>query len=137
MCGGFGFDPLGLYNFFGPGDEGKRKMETSELKNGRLAMMAITGMAIQEALYKKPVVEQTPFFFKPFLAANEPAAATASSAAAPASAVVVPGDVASGVVEGAAAAVAEPLKDALSDALPAIGEAAAAAASALPDLAGM
>ena len=40
-------------------------MRTSELKNGRLAMMAITGMAIQEAVFKKPVVEQTPIFFKP------------------------------------------------------------------------
>ena len=35
-------------------------MRTSELKNGRLAMMAITGMAIQEAMLKKPVVDQTP-----------------------------------------------------------------------------
>ena len=38
-------------------------MQLAELKNGRLAMMAITGMAVQETLWGKPVVEQTPFFF--------------------------------------------------------------------------
>ena len=65
VSGGFDFDPLNLYNFFGPGEEGRQVMRTSELKNGRLAMMAITGMAIQEAVFKKPVVEQTPIFFKP------------------------------------------------------------------------
>ena len=35
----------------------------SELKNGRLAMMAITGMAVQEFVYGTPVIAQTPFFF--------------------------------------------------------------------------
>lgn len=39
--GNFGFDPLGLY----PTDPAKQKeMELSELKNGRLAMIAIGGM---------------------------------------------------------------------------------------------
>ena len=38
-------------------------METAELKNGRLAMLAITGYAIQEAVYGTPVVDQTPIFF--------------------------------------------------------------------------
>jgi len=65
VSGGYNFDPLNLYNFFGPGEEGRQIMRTSELKNGRLAMMAITGMAIQEAMLKKPVVDQTPLFFKP------------------------------------------------------------------------
>ena len=37
-----------------------------DFKNGRLAMMAITGFAIQEAVYKTPVIEQTPIFFTPF-----------------------------------------------------------------------
>lgn len=39
--GSFGFDPLSL----GPKDEAKyREMELAELKNGRLAMVAIGGM---------------------------------------------------------------------------------------------
>ncbi len=38
-------------------------MKLAEIKNGRVAMMAITGMAVQECLWGNPVVEQTPFFF--------------------------------------------------------------------------
>jgi len=38
-------------------------MKLAEIKNGRVAMMAITGMAVQECLYGAPVIEQTPFFF--------------------------------------------------------------------------
>ena len=41
----------------------RKEMETAELKNGRLAMLAITGYAFQEALYGTPVVDQTPLFF--------------------------------------------------------------------------
>jgi len=40
-------------------------LQTKEIKNGRLAMMALLGFVVQEALYGKPVVEQTPFFFHP------------------------------------------------------------------------
>lgn len=39
------------------------KLATSELKNGRLAMLAITGFAAQEFIFGSPVVEQTPIFF--------------------------------------------------------------------------
>ena len=38
-------------------------MQLAELKNGRLAMMAITGMAVQETVWGIPIVDQTPFFF--------------------------------------------------------------------------
>jgi len=38
-------------------------METAEIKNGRLAMLAITGMALQELISGMAVVDQTPFFF--------------------------------------------------------------------------
>ena len=38
-------------------------MKLAEIKNGRLAMMAITGMAVQEFVYGTPVIAQTPFFF--------------------------------------------------------------------------
>jgi len=62
----FGFDPLGLYTFFGPNEAGKKAMQTAEIKNGRLAMLGITGFAIQEAIFRAPVIAQTPAFFKPF-----------------------------------------------------------------------
>ena len=58
--GDLGFDPLGLYN---KRDGDKKSMETTEIKNGRLAMIAITIYVIQEALYKTPVIEQSPFLF--------------------------------------------------------------------------
>ena len=38
-------------------------MELCEIKNGRLAMIAIVGYAGQEFLLGSPVVQQTPFFF--------------------------------------------------------------------------
>ena len=38
-------------------------MELSEIKHGRLAMLAITGYAAQEFITGIPVVQQTPFFF--------------------------------------------------------------------------
>ena len=83
FAGDCGFDPLGLYNFFGSNIgvmdqlraeqdaefavqlamESRKEMEAAELFNGRLAMMAITGFAIQEAVYGTPVVDQTPLFF--------------------------------------------------------------------------
>lgn len=60
--GNLGWDPLGLY----PEDEaGQRRMQLAEIKNGRLAMIAITAFAFQEAVQKYAVVNQTPFFFKP------------------------------------------------------------------------
>lgn len=81
--GDCGFDPLGLYGFFGSNmavmdqlraerdatfaydlaQENRKEMEASELFNGRLAMLAITGFAFQEAIYGIPVVDQTPLFF--------------------------------------------------------------------------
>lgn len=61
VAGDCGFDPLGLF----PEDKaGQMDMQLKEIKNGRVAMMAITGYAIQEALYRTPVTEQTPLFFK-------------------------------------------------------------------------
>jgi len=81
--GDCGFDPLGLYDWYGQQmpvmvrleaeadpayrmrwDEYNRKeMETAELKNGRLAMLGITGFAFQEFVWGTPVVDQTPIFF--------------------------------------------------------------------------
>merc|ERR1711990_711282 len=59
--GDYGFDPLG----FASGVGAMGTLKTAEIKHGRAAMMAITGFAVQEFLYGKPVVEQTPFFFLP------------------------------------------------------------------------
>jgi Chlorophyll A-B binding protein len=56
------FDPL---NLFPKDKEGQKAMMTKEIKHGRIAMMAILGFAIQEALYNQPVVQETPFFFTP------------------------------------------------------------------------
>lgn len=56
------FDPLG---FLPATEQGKVDMQTKELKHGRVAMIAILGFVVQEALYRVPVVQETPFFFKP------------------------------------------------------------------------
>merc|ERR1712127_90824 len=64
ISGDCGFDPLGLM----PEDkEGMKAMQTKEIKHGRIAMMAILGYVVQEALYRSPVTEETPFFFKSLL----------------------------------------------------------------------
>jgi len=39
------------------------KLKLAELKNGRAAMMAITGFAVSEFFWGKPVTELTPIFF--------------------------------------------------------------------------
>ena len=60
--GDCGFDPLGLF----PKDKKEQFiMQTKEIKNGRVAMMAILGFVVQEALYNSPVTDETPFFFSP------------------------------------------------------------------------
>ena len=66
--GDLGFDPLNLYNTLGGTYDKRSKylMETAEIKNGRLAMVAITTFVLEEFITKKSVVELTPIFFKPF-----------------------------------------------------------------------
>jgi hypothetical protein len=59
--GNLSFDPLGFY----PKDkEGQMRMQTTEIKNGRLAMIAITAFAVQEVISSSGVIQETPFFFK-------------------------------------------------------------------------
>jgi hypothetical protein len=61
--GNLNFDPLGLY----PKDEsGQKAMQLAEVKNGRLAMIAITAFAFQEFVSNQAVINETPEFFKPF-----------------------------------------------------------------------
>jgi hypothetical protein len=62
LPGDFGFDPLG---FFPTDKEGQMAMLTKEIKHGRLAIMALLGFLVQEAIYRVPVVTETPFFFEP------------------------------------------------------------------------
>jgi len=60
--GDLGFDPLGVM----PKDEANMKnMQLAEIKNGRLAMIAITAFAVQEAVSSQGVVDETPLFFFP------------------------------------------------------------------------
>jgi len=60
--GNLGFDPLGMY----PKDQaGQERMQLAELKNGRLAMIAITAFAVQEFVSGTGVIDETPLFFKP------------------------------------------------------------------------
>lgn len=60
--GSLGFDPLNFY----PKDKiGQRRMQLAEIKNGRLAMIAIVGFALQEFLSKSSVVDGAPLFFFP------------------------------------------------------------------------
>lgn len=83
--GDLGFDPLNLYQFFEVlGSDMQferyksdndymvsytvyncRLMEAAEIRNGRLAMLAITSFALQEAVLKTPVIDQTPILFTP------------------------------------------------------------------------
>lgn len=56
--GDLGFDPLGLF----PKDEaGRKTMLAKELRNGRLAMIAIAAFAAQEYVAGSGVVDQVPF----------------------------------------------------------------------------
>ena len=53
-----GFDPLRLYGVRGDTAQGRRAMEDAEFKHGRLAMLAITAFALQEAFTGVGVVTQ-------------------------------------------------------------------------------
>jgi hypothetical protein len=59
--GNLGFDPFGVYP---ANKEGQMRMQTTEIKNGRLAMVAIFAFAIQEAVSSQGVIQETPQFFQ-------------------------------------------------------------------------
>jgi len=62
LPGDFSFDPLGVY----PKDiSGQYDMQVKELKNGRVAMVAIAAFVAQEFVSDVPVVREWPFFFEP------------------------------------------------------------------------
>ena len=58
--GTLGFDPLSLYR---ARKGSKKAMEEAEIKNGRLAMIAISAFVFQEFASKLPVVQETPYLF--------------------------------------------------------------------------
>jgi hypothetical protein len=62
--GDYGFDPLGF--MAGKTEAQSFYVKEAELFNGRLAMLAITGFALQEWFTNSAVIDQTPIFFKPF-----------------------------------------------------------------------
>ena len=63
LPGDLGFDPLGFAK--GATAEEYRRLEEQELSHGRTAMLAITTFVAEEAVFKGPVVENTPAFFQP------------------------------------------------------------------------
>merc|ERR1719152_827368 len=50
IAGDLNFDPAGF------GGDKKEEMALAEIKHGRLAMLAVTGFAVQEFIYGTPVV---------------------------------------------------------------------------------
>lgn len=61
-----GFDPFGFLSSSTKENNGRRQyLEESEIFNGRLAMLAITGFAMQEWFTGNSVVDAIPIFFKP------------------------------------------------------------------------
>jgi len=54
LPGDIGFDPLGLKP---KGDASFKEMQTKELNNGRLAMLAVAGMTVQELVTSKTLFE--------------------------------------------------------------------------------
>ena len=84
VAGDYGFDPLNLQDAiadkwieatkgdFSEGDDRdpmtmkadvKANVAKAEMWHGRVAMLAITGFAVQEAVWGTPVVDQSPIFF--------------------------------------------------------------------------
>jgi len=84
VAGDYGFDPLNLQDAiadkwietakadFSKGDDRdpmtmktdvKANVAKAEMWHGRVAMLAITGFAVQEAVWGTPVVDQSPLFF--------------------------------------------------------------------------
>jgi len=58
---------FGLRLGYPSSEEGKQRMQLAEIKNGRLAMIAIFGFAVQEFVSGQGVINETPFFFFPLM----------------------------------------------------------------------
>lgn len=58
---------FGLRLGYPSNEAGQKRMQLAEIKNGRLAMIAIFGFAIQEFVSKQGVIDETPLFFFPIV----------------------------------------------------------------------
>eukprot|EP01036_Dinobryon_divergens_P022840 gene22840-31136_t len=62
--GNYGFDPLGLgQRLCGDDERSKQVLQTIEVVNGRIAMLATVGYVVQEYVTGLPVISETPQFF--------------------------------------------------------------------------
>ena len=64
LPGDLGFDPLNVLG--GSTLDERRKMQAREIDNGRLAMVAVVIMVMEEAITGRPVTQLTPWLFEPF-----------------------------------------------------------------------
>ena len=58
---------FGLRLGYPSNEAGQQRMQLAEIKNGRLAMIAVFGFAIQEFVSKQGVIDETPLFFFPIV----------------------------------------------------------------------
>lgn len=58
---------FGLRLGYPANEDGQKRMQLAEIKNGRLAMIAVFAFAIQEFVTKQGVVDETPLFFFPIV----------------------------------------------------------------------
>jgi len=58
LAGDYGFDP---FSFYPKDNAGQERMQLAEIKNGRLAMIAVTGFAYQELFTNAGVMHSIPF----------------------------------------------------------------------------
>ena len=58
---------FGLRVGYPSAEAGQKRMQLAEIKNGRLAMIAIFGFALQEFVTKQGVIDETPLFFFPIM----------------------------------------------------------------------
>ena len=65
LPGDFGFDPLNLLG--GASIEARRDMQAKEINNGRLAMVAVLVYVVEEFITKLPIVQLTPWLFRPII----------------------------------------------------------------------
>jgi hypothetical protein len=63
VAGDYSFDPLNLYSsILGDSAVARKGLREVEISHGRMAMLGIAGFAMQEAITKHPVVENSMFF---------------------------------------------------------------------------
>merc|ERR1712176_503453 len=137
--GDLGFDPLGFYP---KDDKGKKWMQTAEIKNGRIAMIAITAFAFQEFASHVAVIDEVPFLFKPFWAlggdATNAGYVAPPDVAAPAAVMEPPpifepeyplGGVAESAAEATSDAASSAASSAVTESPPAIPDAVSSAAA--------